>query len=204
MLFTSLLQASIRKLCHINRYLQSNRIVDLRAFFSDFIERERFQIFHYLHSPETSGNTLCQIYYTSYFLRIILVENKPLDTYKCLVQLQTVRDLNELIARYNSKTRSYKTLNTIMHNIYYIILYSYSLCLLLLRRNRVTITDKLWIDKTGQKLDSMCVIEKANAPIATIEQNNAPTEPETEPVRVNYDVRHLTTLLKCFLILGKR
>eukprot|EP00029_Vermamoeba_vermiformis_P009038 TRINITY_DN4385_c0_g1_i1.p1 TRINITY_DN4385_c0_g1~~TRINITY_DN4385_c0_g1_i1.p1 ORF type:complete len:553 (-),score=97.62 TRINITY_DN4385_c0_g1_i1:132-1790(-) len=98
------------------------KITDLRSFFSDFIERERFQIFHYLRSPETS-------------------ENKTLETHKCLVQLKTLRDLNDFIARYNNK---------------------------------------LWIDKNGQKLDSMCVIEKANAPLINIDKEIAQSEPEAE------------------------
>lgn len=102
---------------------QKFKIADLRAFFSDFIERERFQIFHYLRSPETS-------------------ENKTLGTNKCLVQLKTLKDLNEFIARYNSK---------------------------------------LWIDKTGQKFDSMCVIEKNDQPSSTIPHEISASEPENEP-----------------------
>jgi hypothetical protein len=62
------------------------RVVDLRSFFSDFIERNKFKIFHYLHSGEASK---------------VQSSKDTIRSKACVVQLVDPQAVTEFIEKYD-------------------------------------------------------------------------------------------------------
>lgn len=76
----------ISKYCVINNIPEENRTIDLRYFFSDFIETNKFKIFHFKNRPQnttiykTNDNTKC-----------------------CIVKLKKRKYVTEFIKQYHNK-----------------------------------------------------------------------------------------------------